>query len=230
MITYILWFMIYSFAGWLWELVYCRAVHGKWHLSGFLTLPLLPIYGFSALGIVLLVQPYVHNPVSVFLLAATIVTIIEYSTSFALEKVFHIKLWDYSNWPANVQGRIGLFSSLGFGFMGLVVVYVLHPWMANIVDTLPSMLATVVAYILLGLFVIDYINSTISLVRLRTTSNKLVSGSLDDLQQYIESQISELRERRQKTRLAIDRWYHYNIRRIRRAYPSAKTVDNERKK
>jgi hypothetical protein len=32
--------MIYSFAGWLWELVYCRAVHGKWHLSGVLTNPL----------------------------------------------------------------------------------------------------------------------------------------------------------------------------------------------
>ena len=230
MSVYILWFIMYAFGGWLWELVFVRVFRGKWHLSGYLTLPLLPIYGFSALGIILLVQPYVHNPVAVFLAAGAIVTLIEYVTSFVLEKIFHLKLWDYSDWPINARGRVSLFSSLGFGFMGLVLVYVLHPWVVEAVAILPNTLAIVLAYILLILFLLDYANSTISLARLRMVGSKMISGSLDDLQQYIESQIIDLREKRQKIRLAIDGWYRYNIRRLRRAYPGARTVVTKRKK
>ncbi|WP_431734208.1 putative ABC transporter permease [Lactococcus garvieae] len=41
-----------------------------------------------------------------------IVTIIEYITSFLLEKLFHMELWDYSNIPLNIEGRVDVFVSL----------------------------------------------------------------------------------------------------------------------
>lgn len=229
MSVYVLWFMLYSFGGWLWELIFNRVVSKIWRWHGYLTLPLLPIYGFSALGILLLVQPYIHNPALVFIAAAAIVNLIEFITSYILEKVFHLKLWDYSDWPLNIGGRVSLFSALGFGFMGLVLVYVLQPSVVHLISQMPEVAINILALALSVLFIIDYLNSTASIIRLRADKGNW-SASFSGMQKNLERRIAMLRQERRKFRVAIDQWYRINLDRLNRAYPKARITVGRGKK
>ena len=188
----------------------------RWH--GFLTLPLLPIYGFSALGIVLLVTPYIHNPFFVFVAAVVVVSVIEYLTSVVLQYVFRVRLWDYTDWPYDLQGRISLFSSLGFGALGLMVAYVLQPALELVTSGFARTSLTIVMLIVFGLVLIDFINSTASLARLRVDLTRL-PGSLDDIQEHLAQRIHDLSASNKRARAAFIRWQRYNMRQLRRAFP-----------
>ena len=50
---------------------------------------------------------------------------LEYVASFVMEKLFGSVFWDYSEKPLNLQGRICLQYSLYWGFLGLLLIYVL---------------------------------------------------------------------------------------------------------
>ncbi|MBT1525822.1 hypothetical protein KKQ91_04140 [Clostridioides difficile] len=52
----------------------------------FLNGPFCPIYGFGALAIVATLTPFVHNIPLLFLFSIIITSIMEYCTSFILEK------------------------------------------------------------------------------------------------------------------------------------------------
>ena len=62
----------------------------------------------------------------VFLVSMVGSAILEYATSWTLERLFHARWWDYSNMPLNLNGRISVPSSVFFGLGGLLVVYVLY--------------------------------------------------------------------------------------------------------
>ncbi len=221
--TLVIFFTAYSFVGWIWELVFIYMTERWWHLRAFLTLPLLPIYGASALGIILVVEPYIHNPFLVFVAAAAIVTVVEFMVSFALDKLFRVRLWDYSTWPFNLNGRISMFSSLGFGFLGLFLLYVLHPFFKSVVLGTSPTVIVVVGWILFVLLVIDFINSFSSLLRVRIENIKL-QGTLDDIQSHIDAKIKTFRGNNRKLRTALEKWHRFNIRRTRKAFPNARTL------
>lgn len=46
---------------------------------------------------------------------------LEYFSSWAIEKLFHIRLWDYTGKPFNINGRIYLNGFLAFGIGAAVV-------------------------------------------------------------------------------------------------------------
>ncbi|HAS78516.1 MAG TPA: hypothetical protein DCS38_02100 [Ruminococcus sp.] len=54
-------------------------------------------------------------------------SLIEYSASYILEKFFNLRLWNYSDYKYNLNGRIALESSIYFGIGGLVIFYVVQP-------------------------------------------------------------------------------------------------------
>jgi uncharacterized membrane protein len=128
---FVLYFSIYAFFGWVWEFVFIWLTSRQLHWHGFLRVPLLPIYGFSAIAILLFVQPYIDNPFLVFLAGAFVVSLIEFFTGLVLDKFFHLRLWDYRDMPLNIMGYTDLYTSLGFGMMSLFLVYVVQPWVAS---------------------------------------------------------------------------------------------------
>jgi len=79
----------------------------------------------------------------------------EYVTSWALEKLFHAIWWDYSNLPLNLHGRISLFTSLGFGFGGLLIVYIIAPFTENAVSYIPAIMMELLALCLVFIFGVD---------------------------------------------------------------------------
>lgn len=77
-------------------------------LPRFLLGPITPIYGFGVVGVLYLIEPYQQNIVLLFFLALFLVTALEYLTSFLLEKIFHLTLWDYKEVPLNINGRVAV--------------------------------------------------------------------------------------------------------------------------
>ncbi|MDV7751314.1 putative ABC transporter permease [Enterococcus casseliflavus] len=128
----VLLFFMYSFIGWLWETVYCSLKAGHFVYRGFLIGPITPIYGFDILGVVYLLQPIHGNTLLLFFAAAILVTILEYATSYLLEKFFHASWWDYKDVWLNINGRVALPISVFWGLCCVLIVKFVHPWLLDI--------------------------------------------------------------------------------------------------
>ena len=124
---YFVLFIIYSLMGWIYESAYCTIKDHGWQNRGFLYGPIVPIYGFGALGVTILfhdipVATFQNaSELKVFLICYFGSIVLEYTTSFTLEKLFHAKWWDYSNVPININGRVCLPASIAFGVAGVII-------------------------------------------------------------------------------------------------------------
>lgn len=160
-------FMLYSFAGYLCEIV-CSSIKQKKLVNrGFLCGPYCPIYGVGSLFILFLLLRFKEDPVVVFILGAIITSALEYVTSFILEKIFHNKWWDYSDEKFNIHGRIFLFNTLLFGFGSLVIIYTGNNVITEILSWFSPLAMKIVAYSLLVIFILDVIYSCMIAYNLR---------------------------------------------------------------
>lgn len=154
---FILYFILLSFVGYLYECIAMVIWTGKWDNRGFLFGPVIPIYGAGALFGTILFQYFVKDlsMLQVFLISMVASAILEYTVHYTLEKLFHAYWWDYSKSPLNLNGRICLPASLGFGLAGLLIIYVLNPVLIPILDGLNDTLADVLALICTVVFTAD---------------------------------------------------------------------------
>lgn len=132
---FFVWFVLFSFMGWIFETIYTTIHERKWQDRGFLFGPIIPIYGVGAVAISAVLEfTQVHEmgPMTwyqVFLISFFGSMVLEYVTSWVLEKLFHAYWWDYHDMPFNINGRICLPASTLFGLAGCLVVFVLYPRM-----------------------------------------------------------------------------------------------------
>lgn len=162
-----LYFFIYSVLGWIVETLYCRSKYGKWTNRGFLFGPYCPIYGFGALIVIYSLGFFISSPIQVFILAMIATAILEYLTSFILEKIFNAKWWDYSNMKFNINGRICLLNTLEFGILSLIIIYGIHPLISTFILRLPQELIQLISTSLLIIISIDTCSTVISLLNLK---------------------------------------------------------------
>ena len=104
--NYFLLFYVCSILGWLLEVACKYQQFHRFINRGFLIGPYCPIYGFGAVCICLALSRFTHDPAAVFSLAMIICGTLEYITSYAMEKLFHARWWDYSSKPFNLNGRV----------------------------------------------------------------------------------------------------------------------------
>lgn len=149
-----LYFLIYSFLGYLWETVFCTITHKKYENRGMLFGPWCPIYGVGAVLEIVIIGD-MQGFFKVFLLCALGSRVLEYSTSYLTEKFFHAVWWDYSNKPFNIHGRICLEFTLCFGLRGLLVRYILQPRISWLVGLLSPIVREGLALVLMALFAGD---------------------------------------------------------------------------
>ena len=178
-----LYFFIYSVLGWIVETLYCRIGDGRWTNRGFLFGPYCPIYGFGALIVIYTLGYFIYSPIYVFVLGMLATSILEYITSFILEKIFNAKWWDYSNMKFNIKGRICLLNTLEFGILGLVILYGIHPIISTLISKIPSDLIQLISTVLLIIMTIDTCSTVISLLNLKEKLSLLY-----DLAEKIKSQ------------------------------------------
>lgn len=152
---YFLLFVFYSFLGWLMEVTQGYVRHKKIVNRGFLIGPYCPIYGYGTISMTLLLKGYANDPIVLFVMAIVICSILEYTTSFVMEKLFKIRWWDYSNRKFNINGRICLETMIPFGILGCLMIYFVNPFMFAIIDMIPSNLINIIAVILFIIYLVD---------------------------------------------------------------------------
>ena len=193
---YIVGFVVFSFCGWVWESFYCMMNTGKWENRGFLFGPYCPIYGLAVMIAYFIFTAGLFpvttssNPLTVFLICMFGSAIIEYLTSYILEKRYHARWWDYSKLPFNIQGRIALPISIAFGLAGIVVVRYLLPLLQSYKPHGPSLFIEGLSLFLVFLMSADF---GITLASLSEITNHLneVENEFGDRVQWAYDRIGE---------------------------------------
>ena len=128
-LQWLLIFFVYSVLGWVWESCYVSVKSKRWVNRGFLHGPWLPIYGSGAVVVLLVTLPARGRPALIFLLGMIGATVLEYVTGESMEKLFHMRYWDYSDKPLNVNGHICLgYPSAGACFPWSCCMFCIRRW------------------------------------------------------------------------------------------------------
>ena len=168
-------FMIYSFLGWMCEVIYCSIGRRTFINRGFLYGPICPIYGCGSIIVVLVLQPLKNNLVLLFFVTMILTSVLEYFVSWVLEKAFATKWWDYSHYKFNLHGRICLLNSTLFGIMGVIAVKFVNPLVFSLIDFLDAFWTRSLAIIFLSIFFIDFVFTLKSLINFRVYLKKFDS-------------------------------------------------------
>ena len=171
---YFLLFIIYSFIGWIMEVIYTKFKDGNWVNRGFLLGTICPIYGSGCVLMLLLLNRYKNDLFILFFMAIVICSILEYLTSFILEKLFNARWWDYSDRKLNINGRICLETMLPFGILGCLLVKYINPFVLRLLNKIPVKTSNAIAIILLILLIIDIVLSFSIIGKLKESSEKIL--------------------------------------------------------
>lgn len=159
-------FVLYSFLGWMCETIYCSIDDKKFVNRGFLNGPFCPIYGTGALLVIDIFMKYKDDLLVLFILSVVITSIVEYITSYLLEKIFNLQLWDYSTYSFNLNGRVCLKNSLLFGVLSILAVEVIHPAVEGFLSRLPAWFLITFTGTLVFYFICDVVITVKALIQI----------------------------------------------------------------
>ncbi len=230
--------MVYSFLGWCGEMVYCSIGQRKLcEKRGFLNGPICPIYGHGALVVLLCLHGGCKNPLLTFLWGALLTSIVEYITSYIMEKLFHMRWWDYSQYKFHINGRVCLLNSTLFGLASVCLCHFANPpvtaWMTEVFT---SGVGVPLSLILLLVYLTDIVLSVRSAIQIGSRLAKLhaihdeLAGKLESLKaeqhQNLEAHRHRLEsvraEAQQKLRTLYDRQDFFE-RRLLHSFPTLRS-------
>ncbi len=209
--VYFLLFIIYAFFGWCMEVIGKLIQYKRFINRGFLIGPYCPIYGVGALLITFLLKGFTKNPILLFVMAILVCGILEYLTSYFMEKIFHARWWDYSQKKFNINGRICLDTIIPFGLLGTFIMYVSNPFLIEKIETLPELVLNILFWVLLVIYLIDNIIST-NVISYVGKTTKEIGKDLDNTEE-ITKKVKEV---------LIGKSGLY--RRLLKAYPAIKSI------
>lgn len=193
---YIMLFAIYSVIGWIMEITLGFIEKRKFVNRGFLIGPYCPIYGFGGVAITILLRNFMITIDAVSLVdsiwISTIVImcicgILEYITSYVMEKLFHARWWDYNNFKFNINGRICLETLIPFTIIGQIILRYASPAFINILSNIPEIWLHILTGAFLLIFITD-ISISYNIIR----SFKKISNEAKDNTEEITKKVKEI--------------------------------------
>ncbi len=193
---YIMLFAIYSVIGWIMEITLGFIEKRKFVNRGFLIGPYCPIYGFGGVAITILLRNFMITIDAVSLVdsiwISTIVImcicgILEYITSYVMEKLFHARWWDYNNFKFNINGRICLETLIPFTIIGQIILRYASPAFINILSNIPEIWLHILTGAFLVIFITD-ISISYNIIR----SFKKISNEAKDNTEEITKKVKEI--------------------------------------
>ncbi len=149
-------FFIYSFMGWVMECIVIRREKGFWENRGFARVPFCIIYGFGAMLGYLLLKPFSHNYVLLYLVGAVCATAFEYLTARLMLRLFGTFWWDYTNKPFNYKGILCLESTLGWGVIAVFLFAFMHKFVVGVSLAMPRTVGLMMAVVLSIVYAVDF--------------------------------------------------------------------------
>lgn len=160
-------FFIYAFLGWCMEVAFVAVTLGKVVNRGFLNGPVCPIYGCGMLGVLIVLLPVKQNILLLFLGGMMICSAVELFGGWILDKIFHMRWWDYSERPFNIGGYICLPFSIMWGFAVVFAVKFVHVPIMAVVEKIPYGVQIVIIIVFVIIFIIDMIVTLKNLIGIK---------------------------------------------------------------
>ena len=200
-----IYFFFYSALGWLGESIYCSIAAGKIINRGFLTGPICPIYGTGAVVMTLVLAPLKEYPILVFIVGLVVCDIVEFATSYIMEKLFHARWWDYSNKWLNIQGRICFRHSMYWGIASVLFIYFVHPNIGEkIFSDMPTKYLYIILAVILVIFIFDLANAVRKAMDIKDMMDKLKKLRDNITAKYEESSESAAKRRERLKQLVSE--------------------------
>lgn len=160
-------FFVYSFLGWLGEVVATAVRQRRYQDRGVLNGPLCILYGVGGLTVSFALGDLQENWIFLFGLSAIYATVLEWVAGHLLERISGTRWWDYSNEWANLDGYICLGASVLWGVLSVVTIKWGNPLLLTLFRLIPVTVRVVVLWVLLVLFAIDAIGTVLAMLGLR---------------------------------------------------------------
>ena len=152
-------------------------------------------------------------------------SLLEYVTGFLMESLFHVRYWDYSQRPLNLNGYICALSAATWAVFSVVIVSVVNPFVKNYIYMIPLTMADAAAAVLVGFAVVDTGFAVRRALDLRAllesmeryakelqalhggldSINEHVSGMIRDFAAHVDSKQEELAASAKRVTAARDR-------------------------
>ena len=185
-------YFVFSVLGWIWESIYCTIKERKWQNRGFLYGPLCPIYGFGSIMALFIYDLILLGVVPnlswwmILIVGFFFSMILEYPTSYILEKKFHARWWDYSNLPLNINGRTCAITSIGFGIGAIIIMNYLIPSYEKILVIIPATIIAVLCVIFVALHSSDFTLTVSNLTNFQSNIDEIEKSFQDKMTEEVD--------------------------------------------
>lgn len=198
---WLLLFYTYCFIGWCFESAYVSLRTRHWVNRGFMRGPFLPLYGSGAIMMLVVSRPFADNIWLTYIAGCIGATVLEFVTGAAMEKLFKIRYWDYSNQRFQFKGHICLSSTIAWGFLTILMTRVINEPIAAVIMRIPEAVQDVLTIGLTAVLAWDFALSFKAAIDLRDVLIKLedAKADLDEMQQKLSTilehaKLEQLRE------------------------------------
>ena len=155
-IQWLFFFYFYCFFGWIFESTFVTIKSRKFVNRGFMRGPFLPIYGSGAIMMLVVSMPFQDNLILTYLVGCVGATALEFVTGVAMESLFKVRYWDYSNQKINYKGHICLSSTLAWGFLTIFMTGFLHKGVEKLIFAIPYGFLTCVTAVVTVYLIMDF--------------------------------------------------------------------------
>ena len=193
-VNLILIFFAFSIVGWCIEVTLKYFEFGRFINRGFLTGPWLPIYGSGAVLCTVSVQglaPLESGYGTTFVICFVLCGVLEYMTSFVMEKRFHARWWDYSKKPMNLHGRVWIGNLILFGLGGVLIVHVFDPLLYRLFAVISLPVRELMALILSAVIAADFVMSHFVLKLVKTGVEQSQADNTEQISREVRLLLSD---------------------------------------
>ena len=187
---YFLLFIIYAVIGWICEVILSLFEHKRFINRGFLIGPYCPIYGVGVLLIISLLKNYTDSWLVLFVLAMVLCMVLEYVTSYLMEKIFNARWWDYSDNKFNINGRICLETAIPFGIGGLIIMYIVNPFVVNTIDKFSDNTLLILGIVSMICFFVDLSISFGIIYKVRNLNVDIIKDNTEEMTKKVREYLS----------------------------------------
>ena len=137
-----------------------------------------------------LLKKYQNDVLATFIFSILICGVLEYFTSYFMEKIFHARWWDYTNRKFNINGRICLDNLIAFGILGCIILYITNPVIINMLSKIPNIILHIISITLFIIYIVDNVISSKIVLNLKEISVN-VRDNTEEISQKVKNIISK---------------------------------------
>lgn len=137
-------FLTFSILGNIFERVVMYFID-KTYVSGFMNTIFTPIYGIAIILILFIdkkinIKNKVIKLLTEFIIFSIILSIIEGLGGMLIELIFNKVYWNYDSYKFNIGKYMSLETSLIWGIISLITLYLIYPLYKKVEDKIPKLL------------------------------------------------------------------------------------------